>query len=244
MALSSPLTFAHSLHLAIATRTPSLDCFPSKGLCGGMIEARNSATSCIASRTSGLLISALDDERLCSFGCFSPWKPSHRRRLKLRASDDSIEAEERIVSALGYFLPLLDGVHYGRFVFMQFPVTQSLLQPLISLLKLYRVFPLASFSLFLTLYLAVARNPNFSRYVRFNTMQAVVLDVLLIPPNFLGFTLNFNGGSSLNFVSSIYSTLFLYVITCFVFGVGACLLGKTPRIPLVADTADAQVPWF
>ncbi|KAG6588270.1 Protein TIC 20-II, chloroplastic, partial [Cucurbita argyrosperma subsp. sororia] len=38
------------------------------------------------------------------------------------------------------------------------------------------------FIAFFALYLGVVRNPNFNRYVRFNSMQAVTLDVLLAVP--------------------------------------------------------------
>ncbi|KAJ7525191.1 hypothetical protein O6H91_17G040600 [Diphasiastrum complanatum] len=164
-----------------------------------------------------------------------------KRNVRVQASKESVEVDERIIAALGYLLPFLDGVQYGRFLFMQFPATQALLQPFLPLLGFYKTYPFASVVAFFTLYLVVVRNPNFSRYVRFNTMQAVVLDVLLIIPSLIEHTIPADGGIGYDVLVSFYNTVFLYLVACFVFGFSSCLLGKTPRLPLVADAADAQV---
>ncbi|KAH7688979.1 hypothetical protein IHE45_03G064600, partial [Dioscorea alata] len=103
-------------------------------------------------------------------------------------------------------------------------------------------FPFTGFLLFLTLYFAVVRNPSaFSRYVRFNTMQAIVLDVLLIFPDLLERTFNPRGGVALDFVMSLDSTVFFFLLVSLVYGSTSCLLGQLPRLPIVADAAERQV---
>lgn len=154
---------------------------------------------------------------------------------------DTVNAAERIIAALGYLLPLFDGIQYGRYFFLQFPVAERLLTPLYPLLAAYKGFPYSNFIAFFALYLAVVRNPNFSRYVRFNTMQAVVLDVLLIFPTLVERTFTPRGGIGFELLVIFYNTVFLFLVACFVFGFISCLLGKTPRLPLVADAADQQV---
>ena len=74
-------------------------------------------------------------------------------------------AINRVLSAVGYFLPILNGVQYDSF-----------------LLCLYSSIPYANFVIFFTIYLALVKNPSFPRYVRFNAMQACVLDVLIVIP--------------------------------------------------------------
>ncbi|KAL7228139.1 hypothetical protein ACSBR2_006955 [Camellia fascicularis] len=91
-------------------------------------------------------------------------------------------ATDRLISAVAYFLPFFNGLHYGRFVFAQYPTLGAAFEPILPLLSLYRSVPYASFVAFFALYLGVVRNPSLSRYVRFNAMQAVVLDVLLVIP--------------------------------------------------------------
>ncbi|KAJ7287923.1 hypothetical protein O6H91_05G127700 [Diphasiastrum complanatum] len=169
--------------------------------------------------------------------------PRSCRRLtvKVKARGNSVEYTDRLVAALGYFLPFLDGVQYGRYLFMRFPVLESMLQPLFPLLQAYKSVPYANFVLFFSLYLAVVRNPSFSRYVRFNTMQAVVLDVLLTLPIIIERILSPRRGLGIQLLVIFYNSVFVFLVSCFVFGVVSCLLGKTPRLPFVADAADAQI---
>lgn len=87
----------------------------------------------------------------------------------------------------------------------------------------------------------MVRNPNFSRYVRFNIMQAIVLDVLLIFPDLLERSFNPRGGLGLDLVMSLDSTVFLFLLICLIYGSSSCLLGQIPRLPIVADAADRQV---
>ena len=72
-------------------------------------------------------------------------------------------------------------------------------------------------------------------------MQAIVLDVLLILPGLVDSSFHPKGGIGLEALIVFYNTVFLYLVVCFFIGSGSCLLGKVPRLPLVADAADAQV---
>ena len=49
------------------------------------------------------------------------------------------------------------------------------------------------------------------------------------------------GGPGLQIYVTIYNTIFLFLFVCVAYGVASCLSGRTARIPLVADAADAQV---
>lgn len=163
----------------------------------------------------------------------------------VRAKGSSpVPASDRLLAAVGYFLPFFDGVQYGRFFLTQFPVAQTFLEPLFPAIKVYNSYPYASILVFFTLYFAVVRNPNISRYVRFNTMQAIVLDILLIFPEIVERSFAPSEGLGVNLLSSFDSTVFLFLLTCLVYGSTSCLLGQVPRLPLVADAADAQVFWI
>jgi uncharacterized membrane protein len=93
------------------------------------------------------------------------------------------------------------------------------------------------------LYLLVVNNQNYSRYVRFNCYQAILLDILLILPGLVERTFSPSSGVGLEFLVVFYNTVFLFIFACFLFGSVSCLLGKEPRLPVVADAADAQVPF-
>ncbi|KAF8729596.1 hypothetical protein HU200_017543 [Digitaria exilis] len=153
----------------------------------------------------------------------------------------AVEAPDRLVAAVAYLYPFLDGAHHGRFLLAQFPFFSDLLRPLGPAARLFHSSPLTPFLLFLTLYFAVVRNQRaFSRFVRFNAMQAVVLDVLLIFPDLLAQSFAPSGGVGFEIFQSMESTVFLFLLVCLVYGGGACLLGKTPRLPIVADAAERQ----
>ncbi|XP_020091166.1 protein TIC 20-v, chloroplastic-like, partial [Ananas comosus] len=148
-------------------------------------------------------------------------------------------------SAACYLYPFLDGVQYGGFVLAQFPFLQTLILPLVPAIRLFRSSPVTPFLLFLTLYFAVVRNPSrFSGYVRFNTMQAIVLDVLLIFPDLLERSFAPSNGVGYEILQSADSTVFFFfffLLVSLVYGSTACLLGQISWLPLVADAADRQV---
>lgn len=157
---------------------------------------------------------------------------------------NSADTGDRIISAVCYFYPFFDGIQYGKYVINQFSPIQALIQPLVPAIRVFKSFPLNGFLVFLTLYFVVVRNPNFSRYVRFNTMQAIVLDVLLIFPDLLERSFNPRDGLGLDLLMSLDSTVFLYLLVCLIYGSSSCLLGQVPRLPIVAEAADRQVLWI
>lgn len=69
---------------------------------------------------------------------------------------------------------------YGKFVFMQYPVFANVLAPFEPLIRLYFSVPFAGLVAFFAVYLGIINNPSLSRFVRFNAMQAVLLDVILM----------------------------------------------------------------
>ncbi|KAK7276968.1 hypothetical protein RIF29_18117 [Crotalaria pallida] len=159
---------------------------------------------------------------------------------KSNNNSDSADASDRLISALCYFYPFFDGIQYGKYVITQFYPLQAIIQPLVPAIRVFKSFPFNGFLVFLTLYFVVVRNPNFSRYVRFNTMQAIVLDVLLIFPDLLERSFNPRDGLGLDFVMSLDSTVFLFLLVSLIYGSSSCLLGQIPRLPIVADAADRQ----
>ena len=155
--------------------------------------------------------------------------------------NDSADAPDRLISALCYFYPFFDGIQYGKYVITQFYPLQAIVQPLIPAIRVFKSFPFNGFLVFLTLYFVVVRNPNFSRYVRFNTMQAIVLDVLLIFPDLLERSFNPRDGLGLDLMMSLDSTVFLFLLVCLIYGSSSCVLGQVPRLPIVAEAAERQV---
>lgn len=169
--------------------------------------------------------------------------PNRRRApISVSAVYTPTPATDRLVSALSYTLPFFNSIHYGRFFFARVPALAAALSPVFPLLSVYRSFPYASFVAFFALYLGVVRNPAFSRYVRFNSMQAVVLDVFLALPTLVQRIFGVpSRGIGFKILEFGYNAVFLFSFGCFIYGLVSSVLGKTPYLPIVASAADRQL---
>jgi hypothetical protein len=152
------------------------------------------------------------------------------------------EVLDRVVGSVPYLLPLFDSLRYGRFLMLQFPIISTIISPLNPLIQLYFTVPFASLASFFAIYLLIVNNFNWDRRVRFNAMQAVLLDIILIFPGLFEsvFKIRPMGGVGLQIYIQVYNAIFLFVLVAVVYGIVSSLIGQTARIPLVADAADAQ----
>lgn len=119
-----------------------------------------------------------------------------------------------------------------------------MVSPLAPLAQIYYTVPFASLILFFAIYLGlVQQTDRWSRFVRFNAMQAILLDILLILPGVIESIFKAPAyGAGLQVYISLYNTVWIFCLATFVAGAfGALVLGKTVRLPLVAEAADQQV---
>ncbi|WOL20726.1 hypothetical protein Cni_G29532 [Canna indica] len=99
-----------------------------------------------------------------------------------------------------------------------------------------------AFVAFFALYLGVIRNPSLSRYIHFNSMQVVVLDVLLALPAL--FQLVFDTpsrGVGFRVMEMGYHAIFAFSFACFVYSIFSCVLGRTSNLSIVVAVADQQL---
>ncbi|KAI3994656.1 hypothetical protein MKX01_027546 [Papaver californicum] len=166
---------------------------------------------------------------------------SCHKKSTISSSYTAVPAAERLISAVAYCLPFFNGLQYGRYLFVQYPNLGLLFEPIFPLLNLYRSVPYASFVAFFGLYLGVVRNTSLSRFVRYNSMQAVVLDVLLVLPLLIQRVFNPGKGLGFKLMMMGYNFIFVFIVVCFLYSVGFSILGRTPYLPFVADAADRQL---
>lgn len=151
----------------------------------------------------------------------------------------STTVSDRIFASLPYLLPLVDGLMFGRFLFQQFPVLQLLLIPLDPLMQIYSL-PFASLVIFFALYLGVVRNENISHFIRFNAMQAILLDIVLM---LSGLVLRiFDQGIQIQFIGeTLNNMVFLGAVAAFFYAVVQSALGRYAEIPPLSDAVYMQV---
>lgn len=171
--------------------------------------------------------------------------------LRARSSTVAVQARyrggspgvgERVLAAIPYLLPFLDSFSYGRFLFYQYPIITRAIAPLAPLISFYATVPFAPLLAFFGVYLGIVNNMQWPRFVRFNAMQAMLLDILLILPRLAEQVLSTpTGGWALQAYITASNTIWIFVAAAVLYGIGASLTGQAARIPLVADAAEQQV---
>ncbi|APD47978.1 hypothetical protein KQ302_05130 [Synechococcus sp. CS-602] len=147
---------------------------------------------------------------------------------------------QRLLALLAYLLPWSDGVMFGESLFTLFPALQWTVLPALPLLSLQRLVPFGGFLLFLALFLGVVRNQRVPYFIRFNVLQAILLDIVLILLS-LAFRLLLAplGGSFA--LRTLSNTVFFGTLLLVLFAVVQCVRGKEPDIPTVSEAVRIQL---
>ena len=154
----------------------------------------------------------------------------------------STDTKDRIFAALVYLLPLYSAFAFGDSIFQQIPFLGAALAiALYPLAFLYS--SLGSFGsliIFLVLFLAVVRNPRISHFIRFNTMQAILIDILVY---LLGLALGFvaRGLGANLVVETLFNVVFLGAFAACVYSIIQSVIGKYADIPTISEAAYSQV---
>jgi uncharacterized membrane protein len=100
--------------------------------------------------------------------------------------------------------------------------------------------PFAGLIIFFALFLLVVRNENISHFIRFNTMQAILIDIILILCTlilpFLAQAIRVQ-----LVVETLFNMVFLGVLAAFVYAVAQSLLGRYAEIPTISEAVYMQV---
>ena len=150
---------------------------------------------------------------------------------------------DRIVALLPYVVPLLDGLRYSRFFFSQFPQAIVLLTPLQPIASMYFRIPFAGLISFFAIYMGMAENRSLSRFVRFNAMQAIILDICLVLPGMIEYVLSPGrlAGAGFELYKMCYNSVWLFVLFAFALAAIGCLSGQTYKLPFIGDAADMRL---
>lgn len=152
----------------------------------------------------------------------------------------STTVSDRIFACLPYLLPLIEGLAFGGFIFQQFPALQVVLLPLLPILQVYSSIPFAGLIIFFALLLLVVRNESISHFIRFNTMQAILIDIIVV---MCSLVLSFLGGAIGTGLigQTIANVVFLGVVASVGYSVVQSCLGRYAEIPTISDAVYMQV---
>jgi uncharacterized membrane protein len=152
----------------------------------------------------------------------------------------STTISDRIFACLPYVLPLIEGLVFGSFLLRQFPALQVIFVPLMPALLVYRTVPFAGLIIFFALFLLVVRNERINHFIRFNTMQAILLDIILFLCTIVLQILQPVPGTGFA-IETLANTIFLGVVAAVVYAVVQSLLGRYAEIPAISDAVYMQV---
>ncbi|MBV8883536.1 MAG: hypothetical protein JO235_05985 [Chroococcidiopsidaceae cyanobacterium CP_BM_RX_35] len=152
----------------------------------------------------------------------------------------STTAGDRIFACLPYLLPLIHAIGFGIVLFSTFPALQVILVPLLPVMAIYQSVPFADLVVFFALFLLVVRNERIHHFIRFNTMQAILLDIVVLAASLILPLLGGIPGAGFT-VETLDSTIFLGIVVAVVYSVVQSLLGRYAEIPAISEAVYMQV---
>ena len=158
------------------------------------------------------------------------------------ARGGNADYSDRFFGAIVYLLALSD----AAFLFVRLPVIK-ILEPMYQLIGLILTpalivngfinalfFGFGSLVLFFVLLIAVVQNPKISYFIRFNTMQSILIGIAL---SLIGIV-----SGSIPGLDLIGGLVSLVAIAACVFCIVQCLLGRRPDIPSFSHFVYNYVP--
>ena len=152
---------------------------------------------------------------------------------------------QRLLGVLVYILPWSDAIQFGGLgrggLLDQFPELRWLFLPTMPLLGVKMMIPLGlgNLLLFFVLFLAVVRNPKVPYFLRFNTLQALLVDIGIYLLS-LGFLILARLQDTL-IIRTFSSTVLIAVLAITIFTLIECLRGREPDLPGISEAARMQL---
>ncbi len=146
---------------------------------------------------------------------------------------------QKFLGILIYMLPWSEALPFGRYLFQDFPLLQWLELPTLPIIIFQRGVPFGNLLLFFILFLGVVRNPKIPYFLRFNTLQAILIDIgLLLISYAFQIILQPLGGLVL---STFSSTVWIGVLAIIVFASIESIQGKEPDLPWISEAVRMQL---
>ena len=151
--------------------------------------------------------------------------------------------QDRILASLPYLLPLMYGVQFGNSILTMFPALAAVLYPLIAPVAfIYSLVPFAGIIVFFALLLLVVRNERISHFIRFNTMQALLITIVLFLCQIATSILSNLGSSIAPLLLVLNNTIFLAVLIALGYTIIQTIRGHyADKIPKLSDAVYLQV---
>ncbi len=172
----------------------------------------------------------------------------------------SSSPQDRLLSCLVYLIPILETLAFGATLFAVLPVLIWLFLPAFLLAPIY-FFPIAGLpiieiAIFFALFILVVRNPRLPHFLRFNTLQAlllsifaalcrIVLDLLGLSQALLNPVVGRDAAVSADgplLINVLLTALFIFIAGSAIYAIVQTVRGRYPELPLISDAAYRRLP--
>ncbi|MEM9805882.1 MAG: Tic20 family protein [Cyanobacteria bacterium P01_D01_bin.56] len=161
------------------------------------------------------------------------------------------DTSDKILGSLPYLLPLFDAVVVGGALFKlmsNFPVLEPVGDVLLILIApvmfAYSLVPfgLGSIAVFFALFFLVVRNSNISHFIRFNTLQAILIGFIISIGSILLSLISVPGLELIT--DTFYNVLLFGGVAAVGYSIFQCLMGRYPEIPTISEAVNIQIGRF
>ena len=147
---------------------------------------------------------------------------------------------QRVLGFLLYMLPWSDAIPFGRNLFLEFSWLQWITLPVLPIFVFEQTIPFSGILLFFIIFLGVVRNPKVPYFLRFNALQALLLDIGIVITGYAFQILlkPLAGGLA---VRTLSSTVLIGILTIVIFALIECFQGKEPDLPGISQAVRMQL---
>ena len=147
---------------------------------------------------------------------------------------------QKLLALAIYMLPWSDSIIFGRYLFQEFPLLQWMTIPALPIIIIQKILPFGGLIIFLMLFLLVIRNPNISYFLRFNSLQAILINIIIIMISYVFQIIIQPLGNGL-LIRTFSSTILVSMMTLLIFCIYECFQGKEPDLPIISEAVKIQL---
>ena len=147
----------------------------------------------------------------------------------------------KILGILLYMVPWADSLIFGRNLFIKYPLIKIIEIPAIPIIIIENLIPsFGSLLLFLAIFFGLVKNSKVSYFLRFNALQALLINIVIIIINFI-FEIFFNPFGNLLIIRTFSSTLLISLCSIITYCVWSCTQGNEPNLQGISQAAKMQL---
>ncbi|WP_413683414.1 Tic20 family protein [Prochlorococcus sp. MIT 1011] len=146
----------------------------------------------------------------------------------------------KILGVLLYMIPWADCLTFGNHLYVKYPFTQIIQIPAIPIILIERSIPFGNLLLFLAIFIGLVRNTKISYFLRFNGLQALLINIGIIIVNFI-FEIIFSPFLNSLIIRTFSSTLLFSLFAVILYCVWSCTQGNEPDLPIISEATKMQL---